>query len=1214
MAKKFLKKYAFSGGLNTKDSPYLLGEDEVADVCNMGFDALGKVKTRKGHETYITHTAGAGTTTNVNVCDSLNADGTWSTGTSISTTAGTYIEGTGSVKDTMTLGEVIDDISYANNAAAIAAGWAGQTDVSTTIYISAPSSLVDTRTMGESTDACNATTGWTGVTLDTTHQYAGTGCLKLNSYDRGEKVVSKNYSGYADNAQFSLYMRNIASSDTQVVRVYFEETSSKYFYKDFTVSSTTYAQFTCLKSAFTSVGSPSWASITKLAVEGEDYGGGAVPIGLGVYFDSIVWQEKSFTGYRVTYTPASAWDWGDKEDSAYAVSYIRLPTGVASATAETRFHTDATNYFEYDTTLSTTGGSFQAARADLDLFTEVLTPDWNNITYVTYGLDLTLTSYPAAASTVTWYWDSMRWYESEKTNAITLTKAMDYHTLDSDAVFKLWFINPTDVTDKIKVRFCVDASNYYESPEWSLTSANNTEGWYGSCFKRQFTSEGLPTWATITYMSVYTTISDSPTYAGSYPIYYDYIYWTNPSATNSIRGIYEYHQKDGDDFEISAMDNVLYWTPDAADPSSYVNISIAAGYTTGNDWTFTTFDNYLIATNSANPPQKWGGPGSATVTTTKCTNLAPGTWPDGAPQGKFCKVFKNRLFIAGNSTYPSWIWWSKIGSADNTTTIEMIAYEPTHAVGTVVSSGVEVATNAVTLTAPVGTMSASGTLKLLVEHSDDGANWVADTTSVRYGTTTVNDGYWWYNNTTLANVDTDATTITTANDNATYTYPYTGAKRYVRVSGVTGGGAGQTSAYGVTLDTTCDWESTAYAEVHTNDGDFITGLEVLNDALIIFKQYSTWALMGSGPDDWQLLQIDPHGTLAPKSIAMGDGVIYYLAHDGVRVFDGSTSAVISDKIRSTVQDKLNKAYLNYAVGSYFYSYYQLWANEDTGFPYTMVLDYAGVVKVDVTSDAVFVDGARITVILETGTFMGSGALDVHVEDSDDGVTFTDVDGAVFDQVTTANDETTYTLTYTGGRDYIRVVCDVTAAGGGDAAAYGVDMEQDYAPNIALVYDPRTGCWTIWRGVYPNVFGTYGNKLYMGTAYNPTVLRCQTGYDDAGAPIDSYLQTGQLNCGVPEMRKRFHGLYSVLETSDTDYAVTVTAETEKSRSPLADRLTANEARQWDIDLYDANDNLIEQRQTIALQGRYLQLKWEHEGANEPISMLGFTLEYRADQVV
>jgi hypothetical protein len=1212
VAKKFLKKYAFSGGLNTKDSPYLLGEDEVADVCNMGFDALGKVKTRKGHETYITHTAGAGTTSNVNLCDSLVTDGNWSTGCSISSTAGTYIEGVGSVKDTMTLGETICDCDYANNAAALAAGWSGQTDVDLTIKLSGTSSIKDTRTMGAVIDNCDAVGTWDGATLNTDHAHGGTGCLLLSWFSETYKNVVTDYSAYKDDSRVSVWLRlhDVTGTFTVRLRIYTDASYTSGYYKDFTVSSSTWTQFTCLKSAFTSWGSAaSWATVKRISVDGSATGGlvGAA----GILMDDIEWHEKSFTGYRVTYTPASAWDWGDKEDSAYAVSYIRLPTGVASATAETRFHTDATNYFEYDATLSTTGGTFQAARADLDLFTEVLAPDWNNITYATYGLDLTLTSYAAAASTVTWYWDSMRWYESEKTNAITLTKAMDYHLLDSDAVLKLWFICPTDVTDKIKVRFCVDASNYYEF-EWSLTSANNTEGWYGSCFKRQFTATGSPTWATLTYMSIYTTISDAGTFSGSYPIYYDYIYWTNPSATNSIRGIYEYHQKDGDDFEISAMDNVLWWTPDAADSSSYVDISIAAGYTSGNDWCFTTFDNYLIATNSANPPQKWGGPGSASVTTTKCTNLAPGTWPNGAPQGKFCKVFKNRLFIAGNSTYPSWIWWSKIGSADNTTTIELIPYEADHAVDTVVSGGVEIATNNVTLVCDCrNAFTATGTLKLLVEHSDDGANWVTDVTSTLLDGVTPNNGYTWVYDTTGLDVDTNAAPIATATDDDDYRYYYRGAKRYVRVSGIT---ATDKTGYAVTLDATCDWEATAYAEVHTNDGDYITGLEVLNDALIIFKQYSTWALIGYGPDDWQLLQIDAHGTLAPKSIAMGDGVIYYLAHDGVRVFDGSTSVVISDKIRSTVQDKLNKAYLNYAVGSYFYSYYQLWANEDTGFPYTMVLDYAGVVKLDVTSDAIFVDGARITVILETGTFMGSGALDVHVEDSDDGVTFADVDGAVFDQVTTANDETTFTLTYTGGRDYIRVVCDVTAAGGGDAAAFGVDMEQDYTPNIALVYDPRTGCWTIWRGVYPNVFGVYENKLYVGTSYNPTILRCQVGYDDAGAPIDSYLQTGQLNCGVPEMRKRFHGLYSIFETADTDYAVTVTAETEKSRSPLADRLTANEARQWDIDLYDANDNLIEQRQTMALQGRYLQLKWEHEGANEPISMLGFTLEYRADQVV
>jgi hypothetical protein len=170
------------------------------------------------------------------------------------------------------------------------------------------------------------------------------------------------------------------------------------------------------------------------------------------------------------------------------------------------------------------------------------------------------------------------------------------------------------------------------------------------------------------------------------------------------------------------------------------------------------------------------------------------------------------------------------------------------------------------------------------------------------------------------------------------------------------------------------------------------------------------------------------------------------------------------------------------------------------------------------------------------------------------------------------------------------------------------------PDMALVYDPHTGCWTIWRGVYANCFGTYGGTLYLGAAGTPNIVKCQAGYDDLGVAINSYFQTGLLNNGVPEMRKRFHGLYSVVEATDADYHITVTAETERSKTALATRLTANEARQWDIDLQDTNDSLVEQRQTIALQGRYLRLKYSHEGANEPISVLGFTLEHRPDKVV
>lgn len=1219
MSKRFLKHYNFSGGLNTREASYLLAENEVSDVQNMVFDEAGKAQTRKGYETYATLPYGAGTTTTINACDSLTADGTWTGATSIDTTAGNFIEGVGSLKDTITLGETIDDISYANNAAAIAAGWTGQSDVSTTVYVTTPSSLKDTRTMGEITDACDATTGWTGATLGSAlpvpiviAPYEGADCLVVVGGELAYKTVTKNYSGYKDDARFSIAVKTTLSPVR--ARVRFETSADNYYYFDITPTSS-WVVYTCLKGDFIKVGTPNWGTITKITViEITYYGEVGIPALVYLAFDDMKWQEKSFTGYRVSYTPGVAFDWSDKADSAYTIAFVRLPSGVASATAEFRYHTDATNYFEFDDTLSTTGGSFQGARADLDLFSEVLAPDWSNITYLSYGLDLTYTDYPAAAATCTWYWDSFRWYESEKTASVELAKAMNYTTLDDAAVLKFYLKAPTSINSgTVKVRFYDTTGSadgdYYESPEWVVKNTGvMTEAEAYTCTKGEFTKVGDPTWA-VEKMVAYTTIYDDGTRGTDYYIYYDYFHWIGASDENTIRGIYEYRKKFGAPYEVVAADAVLYWIDGAA----RTDISKAAGYTTGHDWTFETFDNYMIATNGADSPQKWGGDHAASGVTPDCTDLAPGTWPNGAPIGRYCKVHKNRLFIAGDPNYPSWIWWSKIGSADNTTTISMIPYEAAHDVGTVVSSGVEVATNAVTLVCDCrNAFTATGTLKLYVEHSDDNANWIADTTSVLLDGVTPNNGYTWVYDTTGLDVNTNTSPIATATDDDDYRYYYTGGKRYIRVSGIT---ATDKTGYGVSCDATCDWEATAYAEVHTNDGDFITGLETLNDALIIFKQYSTWALIGSGPDDWQLMKLDPHGTLAPKSIAAGDGVIYYLAYDGVRVFDGNSSAVISDKIRRTVSDRLNKSFLSQAVGAYHYSYYQLWCAEDTGFPDTVAMDYDGHVSIDVTSETHYIGGARIIVTLETGVFANSGKLDVNVQHSSDGVTWADADGAAFDQVSVANDDTTYTLIYTGEQDYIRIVADFTGDPKFDAAAYGVTLSQDTAPNMALVYDPGTGCWTIWRGIYPWVFGVYGEKLYVGVSENPVVLKCQVGYDDAGQAIECFMETGHLNGGVPEMPKRFHGLYSQLETATMPgHNITITCETEKDKDTLANRITNNEARQWDVAIGNDEDSIMEQRQTIALHGRYLRVRYEHEGAGQPMFLLGLTLEHRPDKVV
>lgn len=74
------------------------------------------------------------------------------------------------------------------------------------------------------------------------------------------------------------------------------------------------------------------------------------------------------------------------------------------------------------------------------------------------------------------------------------------------------------------------------------------------------------------------------------------------------------------------------------------------------------------------------------------------------------------------------------------------------------------------------------------------------------------------------------------------------------------------------------------------------------------------------------------------------------------------------------------------------------------------------------------------VVLNSGTNTGAGTLDVHVEESDDNLTFTDITGAAFTQVVAANDNTVYQgrIDLRGRKRYIRAV----AVGDGANAAIG----------------------------------------------------------------------------------------------------------------------------------------------------------------------------------
>lgn len=76
-----------------------------------------------------------------------------------------------------------------------------------------------------------------------------------------------------------------------------------------------------------------------------------------------------------------------------------------------------------------------------------------------------------------------------------------------------------------------------------------------------------------------------------------------------------------------------------------------------------------------------------------------------------------------------------------------------------------------------------------------------------------------------------------------------------------------------------------------------------------------------------------------------------------------------------------------------------------------------------------VDYDDILVVYSSGTHVTNGTCDVHIEESDDNSSFTDITGAVFTQVTDATDEATYiaSIRACSTKRYIRAYVVVATA-------------------------------------------------------------------------------------------------------------------------------------------------------------------------------------------
>jgi hypothetical protein len=102
------------------------------------------------------------------------------------------------------------------------------------------------------------------------------------------------------------------------------------------------------------------------------------------------------------------------------------------------------------------------------------------------------------------------------------------------------------------------------------------------------------------------------------------------------------------------------------------------------------------------------------------------------------------------------------------------------------------------------------------------------------------------------------------------------------------------------------WTATDFIDVSKDDGQEITGMIVLGDRLVIFKERSIYNVFFTGDNDIPFVlpnggkSNSSVGCIAPFSIQEIENGLVFLSHDGFYFYDGNNSLKLSDRITTTL--------------------------------------------------------------------------------------------------------------------------------------------------------------------------------------------------------------------------------------------------------------------------------------------------------------------------
>jgi hypothetical protein len=169
-----------------------------------------------------------------------------------------------------------------------------------------------------------------------------------------------------------------------------------------------------------------------------------------------------------------------------------------------------------------------------------------------------------------------------------------------------------------------------------------------------------------------------------------------------------------------------------------------------------------------------------------------------------------------------------------------------------------------------------------------------------------------------------------------------------------------------------------------------------------------------------------------------------------------------------------------------------------------------------------------------------------------------------------------------------------------------------------VYDSILQCWTKFTNIKANSFLVRDGVLYFSSNTGYIYRFNENKFSDDGQPINYMIKLKLLDLDAPINKKKFKRLWIIQKQFDGyNSSFTINALIDQSNlvdlTPLLDASATNTQGIWDDSnwneaMWDTTETLRNELK-VRQKGKDIQLQVFNNLVDEPLSILGFILEYQ-----